>query len=276
MITSRENPQVKNIKKLIKKASERKKQGLFLIEGIRMFEEMPPDWRSSTYVSESFLKKDEHIQKLSGAAYEIVSDAVFAHMSDTQTPQGILCAARQPQYQLQDLIRGERTHLLILEEIQDPGNLGTMFRTAEGAGATGIVLGPACADLFSPKTVRSTMGSIYRVPFYAAQDAGDFEETLREIKRRPVRLYAAHLNGTGYYDAFDYRTGCAFLIGNEAAGLKEETAAYADICLRIPMEGCVESLNAAMAAGILMYEANRQRRYAAQTKDRRKSIAYLV
>lgn len=257
IITSRANPQIKNIIQLKKDAGERRRQGVFLTEGIRMFTEVPPAQRLAAYVSEAFLKKEEYRRRLAAIEYQVVSDAVFHQMSDTKTPQGIMCMARMPAYGMQDLLRQGKTQLLILEGIQDPGNLGTMFRTAEGAGATGVLMDRTCVDIFSPKTIRATMGSIFRVPFFVTDDLPD---TIRELKKQYVIVYAAHLDGKRNYDAFDYCGGCAFLIGNEGAGLTEETAKQADAYLRIPMEGRVESLNAAMAAGILMYEAYRQRR----------------
>lgn len=256
MITSTANKQVKNIIQLTKKAKERQEQNVFLAEGVRIFEEIPKEWLQTVYVSESFLCRKEYEGINNDIACEVVSDAVFQRMSDTKAPQGILCIVRQPQYELEDLIREEQTHLLILEGIQDPGNLGTMFRTGEGAGVTGIVMG-GCTDLFAPKTVRSTMGSICRVPFYISENLC---ETLFAIKKKRIPVYAAHLKGEKYYDAFDYRGPAAFLIGSEANGLTEETARLADAYLKIPMGGQLESLNAAMAAGILMYEAARQRR----------------
>lgn len=256
MITSTANQQVKNVIQLAKKGKERQKQKAFLAEGIRIFAEMPKENLKNVYVAESFWQKELHREKLNGIKYETVSDAVFHKMSDTQTPQGILCIVRQPEYELKDLLKGKQTHLLVLEGIQDPGNLGTIFRTAEGAGATGIILS-GCADLFAPKTVRSTMGSICRVPFYITND---LKQTLHTLKEQGVLLYAAHLKGQKDYDEFDYRKASAFLIGSEANGLTEETARQADVYLRIPMCGKLESLNAAMAAGILMYEAGRQRR----------------
>lgn len=261
MITSTSNQQVKNIIQLTKKAKERKIQKVFLAEGLRIFEEMPTERLIKAYVSEAFLEDAAHLEKLKGIAYETVSEAVFKHMSDTQTPQGILCVARQPEYSLADLMRGDSTHLLVLEGLQDPGNLGTVLRTAEGAGATGVIL-HRCVDLFAPKTVRSTMGSICRVPFYLAEDLGG---TLLALKQQKVALYAAHLKGQKNYDAFDYRGATAFMVGGEANGLTDRAAGYADAYLKIPMEGKLESLNAAMAAGILMYEAKRQRRGSAST-----------
>ena len=120
-----------------------------------------------------------------------------------------------------------------------------------------MIMHKTTVDLFHPKTVRSTMGSLYRVPFYVAED---WEKDLHRISEAGISLYAAHLQGKQMYDMFDYRSDCGFLIGNEGNGLTDATAAMADAYLRIPMEGSVESLNAAMAAGILMYEVNRQRR----------------
>ena len=132
-----------------------------------------------------------------------------------------------------------------------------MFRTGEGAGISGVILNRTTVDLFNPKTIRSTMGSIYRVPFYIADN---FAETIRDMKQKGIRTYAAHLEGKKSYDGFDYRGSSAFLIGNEGNGLSDEIASLADTYIRIPMAGQVESLNAAMASGILMYEAARQRR----------------
>jgi tRNA G18 (ribose-2'-O)-methylase SpoU len=158
---------------------------------------------------------------------------------------------------LSGLLRGDRTHLLIVESIQDPGNLGTMLRTGEGAGITGIIMNRTTVDLFNPKTIRSTMGSIYRVPYYIADDLA---ETIGELKRQKVGIYAAHLKGQMQYDEPSYCKGTAFLIGNEGNGLSDEIAGLADTYVRIPMEGSVESLNAAVSAALLMYETNRQRR----------------
>ena len=151
----------------------------------------------------------------------------------------------------------ERTQLLILEGVQDPGNLGTMLRTGEGAGITGVIMDRTTVDLFNPKTIRSTMGSLYRMPYYIAEDLG---ATIEAVKAQGVRLYAAHLAGELSYDRPDYTGACGFLIGNEGNGLSDEIARMADTYIRIPMQGQVESLNAAMSAGILMYECNRQRR----------------
>ena len=257
MISSTSNQQIKTIVQLNKKARARRELRAFVVEGVKMFAETPRSLLQRVYVSEHFLEKEENrvLLERSGADYETVSDGVFAHASDTGTPQGILAIVGMPSYGFAGLLRGQETRLLVLEDIQDPGNLGTMFRTAEGAGMSGVIMSRNTVDLFAPKTVRATMGSIYRVPFYVS---GDLQETLRELSRAGVHSYAAHLQGKCWYDEPDYTRPSAFLIGNEGNGLKEETAACADLYVKIPMEGRLESLNAAMSAGIFMYEAYRQ------------------
>ena len=257
MITSSSNQQMKNITALMKKAKERKSQNLFVVEGRKMFEEVPSEWLSKVYVSERFLEEPEAEQLLAGKIYEVVADAVFKSISDTQTPQGILCLVRMPQYPLSDLLRGDRTHLLIVESIQDPGNLGTIFRTAEAAGATGILLSSDSVDVYNPKVIRSTMGAVFRMPFFYVKD---LPAAVKSLSSQGIRTYAAHLNGKNVYDEEDYTEGCAFLIGNEGNGLRDEVSECADCLIRIPMCGKAESLNAAVAAAVLMFEAGRQRR----------------
>lgn len=266
MITSANNQQMKQVSALIKKAKERREKGVFVVEGPKMVVEAPAEWIRAVYVAESFAQKQENISVLEEletrcksvqATYETVVDSVFKSVSDTQTPQGIMAVVKMPSYEVKDLLRGEKTHLLILESIQDPGNLGTMVRTGEGAGITGVIMNKTTVDLFNPKTIRSTMGSIYRVPFMITEDLGN---TLKELKEQNVSLYAAHLKGQHAYDEEDYTKASGFLIGNEGNGLSDEIADLADTYIKIPMEGQVESLNAAISATLLMYEANRQRR----------------
>lgn len=256
MINSTSNKQIKNLNQLIRKAKTRREQRVFVVEGIRMYREVPKDKLVQTYVSESFYEKEEHRKLLKDTAVEIVSDRVFASVSDTMTPQGILCVVRQQEYTLESMIQTENPLLLVLENLQDPGNLGTIFRTAEGAGVTGIIMSSDTADIYNPKTVRSTMGSLYRMPFlYTA----NMRETMDRLKKQQIRTYAAHLQGSREYYLEDYRGGTAFLIGNEGNGLTVELSEQADAYIKISMSGQLESLNAAVAAAVLMFEARRQR-----------------
>lgn len=266
MITSTANQKIKRIIKLQKKAKARNEEGVFIVEGIRMMKEAPEERIQELYVSESFLKKDSGVRKELLKTAEVVSDSVFLHMSDTKTPQGILGIIKRREYTMENLLRtheGKKPFLMILDHLQDPGNLGTILRTAEGAGVTGVILGEDCADLYQPKTIRSTMGSVYRMPTVCVDD---MKKVIRLMKENGIHTYAAHLDNSRFYDEEDYTKPTAFLIGNEGNGLTEEICAAAEHKIKIPMHGHVESLNAAMAAGVLMYEACRQRRI--QEKDR--------
>ena len=292
MITSTSNQKVKELIRLKEKSRIREEEKLFLAEGPRMAEEIPMEWIDCLYVSESYEKKcgeQTAAYKKAGVRTETLSDEVFARVSDTKTPQGVLAAVHMPEYSFADILGVKKaaahTHVqrafmqdpfeghfaardgaagrarlplvLVLDNLQDPGNMGTVFRSAEAAGASGILMSKDCVDVYNPKVIRSTMGAIFRLPFYRVED---LPGAVMELKDGGLRVYAAHLEGRRTYDGEDYRRGCAFLIGNEGNGLRQEVAECADCRIRIPMEGCTESLNAAVAASILLFEAVRQRR----------------
>ena len=255
MITSSSNQQIKNIVLLNKKAKARREQGLFVAEGRKMFLEAPGEWIEKVFLSESFFEKENEILP-DGIQYEVVEDHVFASACDTKTPQGILSLIKIPSYTEEQVTGGENPFLIELEDLQDPGNVGTILRTAEGAGVTGIVVSRRTADLFQPKTIRATMGSIYRMPILEVDDPAAF---LQRLSAHGIQSYAAHLRGKESYRVQDYTGPTAILIGNEGNGLSDALAAAASRLVRIPMEGRVESLNAAIAAAVLMYEVHGQR-----------------
>ena len=261
MITSNSNPKVKQIIQWQNKSKERRSAGIFLTEGYKMFEEAPEESIQQIFVSADALDKigvlPELRKKLDRIGYETVTGDIFLRMSDTQTPQGILCVVKRPVYSLDRLLQTKVPLLVVLEDLQDPGNLGTIIRTGEGAGITGVIMSAHTVDIFNPKTIRATMGSVFRVPFIYVNDLA---ETMRILHSHGVHTYSAHLEGKALYDDFSFRESTAFLIGNEGNGLTKETAEQAERSLRIPMEGEVESLNAAVSASLLMYEAYRQRR----------------
>lgn len=258
MITSSANGKVKQVMNLIKKAKARNESGLFVAEGLRIFKEIPRDQIDSIFVSESFLKEEERKHLIDGMKYEVLTDEVFQVMSDTKTPQGILALVKQHAYTPEDLTRVPGpAFLMILENIQDPGNLGTIIRAGEGAGITGVLMNSTTADIYNPKVIRSTMGSVFRVPFAYTDD---LTASILQLKKKGIKLYAAHLDGRNNYEKEDYTVDTGFLIGNEANGLTEDTAGLADAYIKIPMMGSVESLNAAVAASVLMFETARQRR----------------
>ena len=221
-----------------------------------MFSEIPDDQLVATYVSESFAEENKYAFK--GENFEVVSDSVFKKISDTVTPQGIMAIVEKNAYTLDDIIENVnnnitqkgRSCVVVLDRLQDPGNLGTIVRTGEGAGISGIIMSSGCADIYNPKVIRSTMGSIFRVPFTVVSDLPEAIETLKE---NSITTYAAHLKGEEYNKGV-FEKNVALLIGNEAKGLSHEVSGKADRLIKIPMEGKVESLNAAIATAILMYQ----------------------
>lgn len=266
MITSISNTKVKRLVNLRKKRKARDEEGVFLIEGLRMLQEVPEGELLELYVTEKFYEKEQALVKAkhgkSRCRFELFSEAVMEYVSDTQHPQGALCVARQrKETGLDGILGGDSMGcpmILLLDNLQDPGNLGTIFRTGEAAGATGILMSGDCVDVYNPKVIRSTMGSIFRMPFWYAED---LTGAIQDMKAKGICTYAAHLEGSCIYDEPDYRKPSAFFIGNEGKGLRNEVARLADCYLKIPMAGRVESLNAAIAAAVLMFEAGRQRRH---------------
>lgn len=260
MISSTSNQQLKNLVQLQNKSKVRNEQGAFVVEGLKMFEESKTGGHLiKAYVSESFYEEKIREDKayFDTFTYEVVTDSVFKEASDTLTPQGIMALVNKPEYKLDQLIQKNTLNLMLLEDIRDPGNLGTIIRTAEGAGFDGIIISKTSVDVYNPKVIRSTMGAIYRMPIIYVED---FIEALERLKTENIKIYAAHLQGASYYDKLDYNKKTAILIGNEANGLSNEAAKASDYRVKIPMEGQLESLNAAIASGILMYEVYRQKR----------------
>lgn len=253
MITSTANAQVRQIEKLHKSARERKKTGLYLAEGLRTFSEAPRDLLEKAYATERFY--EEHRELFTECAYELVSEAVFKQISGTMTPQGVLMVLRQADWKLSDILEAEKPFIIALENLQDPGNLGTIIRTAEGAGATGVIMSRDTVDIYNSKVVRSTMGSVFRVPFVYVDD---IVETAEQMKEKGIHTYGGHLDGENAYTE-NFREPSAFFIGNEGNGLTQKLAAALMHRITIPMMGRVESLNAATAAAVLMYETLRQR-----------------
>lgn len=270
IITSTANDKIKNIVKLSTSSRARREQNAFVAEGVKMFMEAPSLRIKEVYISESLHNKvniaaryddnDEESQllkkcalKLKETGYTDVTDQVFNKMSDTITPQGILTVIEEDRHKLSDLLAGrdrDSLRVLILESIQDPGNLGTMIRTAEAAGYDIVLANEGTVDMYNPKVIRATMGSIYRVPVVYAPD---LKLEISRLKAKGVTILAAHLGGRRSYKEITPGPRHAVMIGNEGSGLTDETAALADECVKIPMKGKVESLNAAVAAALLMF-----------------------
>lgn len=276
IISSKDNKRIKYLRSLLEKGSARKKNRQFIVEGIKLVDEALVYGKVCEIILSESLYEEIILGGLiknalladngknlidyvnEGNSTTVVSDAVFKTVSETINPQGVVAVVTMPEYEIlnegfltQTYNKTGKIKLLILEDTADPGNLGTIMRTAEAAGVTGVIMGRGTVDIFNPKAVRSTMGSIFRLPFIYVEDV---RETIRELKKYGISFYAAHLKGKQSYKDVKYSDKAGILIGNEARGLSPETAELADIYIIIPMQGKVESLNAAVAAALMMYE----------------------
>lgn len=255
IITSDSNKDIKKIISLMEKSKSRKNEDSYVVEGIKMVLEVPKEDIRQVYMTESCY---ENIKDRIDFDYKIISDNVYKKISDTVTPQGILAVVKRKHYELDEILGRvvkkeglkDKQLIMILEDVRDPGNIGTIIRTCEAAGVSGIILSKECVDIYNPKVVRSTMGAILRVPFY---ESTNLKEDIEKIKARDYKIYAAHLKGKKNYNEVDKDGAYGFVIGNEANGISDEIAEMADELVKIPMYGNVESLNAAIAASILMF-----------------------
>ncbi|MBC7959867.1 MAG: RNA methyltransferase [Vallitaleaceae bacterium] len=258
MITSLQNTKVKNVCALNGKQKLRNEEGLFIVEGKKMLEECPAARVVEVYAIESFWKENSvFMERFDPSNCFMVSEAVLKQMSDVMTPQGILGVIRQSRLTFEALVWERPSLFIALENLQDPGNVGTIIRTAEAVNATGVFLSKGSVDIYNPKIVRSTMGSIFRVPIV---ENVDLTQVVLTMKQKQVKVYAAHLEGSQFYDDFQYYTDTCFLIGNEGSGLTKTLTELASDRVKIPLLGQSESLNASIAAGVLLYEVIRQRR----------------
>lgn len=246
MITSKNNQQLNNVKKLLESSKERREQQLFVAEGLRFVKEAPLELVEQLFVSES-MEKAHKIDLSKYKSFEVVSDEIFKKLSGTVTPQGVLALVKMPEQEID--INSDKSTLLILDDIQDPGNLGTILRTAEAAGVSGIIMSPDCVDIFNPKVTRSTMGSIFRVPFKKCELVPEIER----LKKSGFTVYGAALESSSFYNEIEYPSKRAVIIGNEGRGISDAVLNAVSERIKIPMEGKVESLNAAVSAAVIVF-----------------------
>lgn len=259
IITSNSNNKIKHLVGLLKKGKLRREEGVFVCEGRKMFLEVlcqfPERIKEAYFTPEVFEElQAEYGAQLSEINCELVDVKVFNQMAETVTPQGVIAVVKMPEYTLDDLRDEKGVRLLILDDLRDPGNLGTIIRTAEAAGMTGIVLSSESVDVTNPKVVRSTMGAMLRMPIFYTGSIVEILEKLR-TENNGFKAFAAALDGAVDYTEVAYGTDYGLIIGNEANGVSKEVIEASDGCILIPMEGKVESLNAAVAAALIMYQA---------------------
>lgn len=273
MIESSGNSQIKSITKLLKSRSERRKQDSYVVEGPKMVLEAASFgmirkvyiadsmWKALSEDDSAFLACSnrlpghtaaEALEAVTSYEYEIVADRIFEDMSDTVTPQGILAIAPMKLYEMSGLpgIGNDcRARWLMLENVQDPGNLGTIIRTAEAAGFDAVLMNKGTVDIYNPKVVRATMGAVFRMPFVYA---GDICSIINECHSNGMTVAGASLAGKDIRNVI-YPSRLAIIIGNESKGMTDEAEAMCDELYKLPMYGQAESLNASVAAGVLMY-----------------------
>lgn len=256
MITSTQNPKLKLVRGLLGGPKERRETGAFVAEGVRLVEEaLAADWpfRFALYSPELTRRGHELVDKLSAAGVDLepVSENLMQAISETENSQGILAVLDLP---APDFRLSTLDFVLIPDQIRDPGNLGSLLRTAAAAGVQAVFLPPETMDAFAPKVVRAGMGAHFRLPIISLS----WEEIRRISDSAKLKVFLADMNGCSCWET-DFRAPLALIVGGEAEGASQEARKLANRQVRIPMPGGAESLNAAIAGAILMFEIVRQR-----------------
>ncbi|MBS4030086.1 MAG: RNA methyltransferase [Clostridiales bacterium] len=253
------SPQNRYLKLYRSLAKRRTRDGLSLLplEGIRLVK----DALQRGIVPEAvLLREGESWEMTLGTDLDVpvftVEQKLFDKIAFTDSPQGIIAIVPRPAYTVEDIFSDEKALILIADRLQDPGNLGTMIRSAAAAGASGAVLLPGTVDVTNPKVLRATMGTYFDFPVVEAS----FDRVITRIRERGIQLVTTSADADIPYDHFDWTVPTAVLIGNEGTGVSEIAAQAADAVVSVPMSGDVESLNAAVAMSVIFFEAARQRR----------------
>lgn len=252
-ITSRENPIYKTVCKLAKR-KYRDQTGKYLLEGVKPLADAVSLGISVEMV---FVREgsDPFPEGISGSPVLELDQKLFDGIADTEHSQGVIAVVQKQRYDWESfsaLLKGNRKNIVILDRLQDPGNMGTIIRTAEAAGYGGVLLMAGCTDAYAPKVVRAAAGSLLRMPIL---QENDIAETVGRLQALHRKIAVTSLEGAQDYRDADLGENVALVIGNEGRGVRQEFLDIADIKIRIPMAGSIESLNAAVAAGILMYQS---------------------
>ncbi|MFD3156122.1 TrmH family RNA methyltransferase [Haloimpatiens sp. FM7330] len=255
MITSKDNSLIKEIKKL-KEKKHRVKSKTFLVEGFRFVHEALKSNSNVKYVfiCENVKEKWENVYKnldLNNTKRFIVSENVLKVISNTDNPQGVVAVVANKENNL----KKQNGFYILADKIQDPGNMGTIIRTAHASGAAGVIITKGTVDVYNDKTLRSTMGSIFNIPVIEDKDLS----TIRKLKTEGFKLVASYLDSESedFYDV-SLKENVILAVGNEGNGISTDILQLSDIKVKIPMPGGTESLNAAVAASVMMYETLRQ------------------
>jgi TrmH family RNA methyltransferase len=255
MITSNQNSKIKLIRALLGRSKERREAGAFVAEGVRLVEEaVKANWTCRFALYDETLSERGRLQveglRLKGVDMEEVSASVMKSISETEAPQGILAVLELTQLP----ITNHPNFILIPDQIRDPGNLGTLLRSAAASGVDAVLIPPETTDAFAPKVLRSGMGAHFRLPIHSMS----WEEIEKVVKLEGLKVYVADMDGPSCWET-DLRQPVTLIIGNEAEGVSESARKLANGKISIPMSGETESLNAGVAGSVLMFEVMRQR-----------------
>ena len=255
-ISSKDNERVKYTKSLLK-SKNRQKESKYIIEGYRILTlaiecEADLDY---VFINETFEEKKEHKNFLNILEEKNIkvfktTNKIFKELVDTENTQGILGVIKFKERKIEHNIKCDNKFILILDRIQDPGNMGTIIRTADAAGVDAIIALKGCVDIYNPKVIRSTMGSIFDMNIIHCTQ----EECLKELKSKDFKIVSSFLNTDNFYHETKYHDRTALVIGNEANGVNDDLIEASDLLVKIPIYGNAESLNAAISSAILMYE----------------------
>ncbi len=252
-IKSNQNQKYKLVKSLLLKKN-RQKNKLFTVEGIKSVKDA---MSSNTDIQMIFMSESlyaENSFKTEDISTYVVPDYMFDALCDTDAPQGVLAVISMKD--VRDIELNKDKLYIYCDSVSDPGNLGTILRTADAVGFDGVLLSENCADLYSPKVIRSSMGSFFHIKVYEKVTLDD----LNKLKKDGFLIYCGALGeNTISYTKADYKKPNIIVVGNEANGISDSVLNIADQCIKIPILGEAESLNVGVAAAVIMYEAQRQR-----------------
>jgi RNA methyltransferase, TrmH family len=255
-ITSKDNEKVKLTKSLLK-SKNRVKESKFLIEGFRILTQAI-DCRADlqyVFINENFESREEHVEflkvlKSNNIKIYKTTNKIFKDFIDTESTQGIIGVVGIKENKIEEILDESCKFVLILDRIQDPGNMGTIIRTADAAGVDAIINLKGCVDIYNSKVTRSTMGSIFDMKIINMTQ----DDAVKELRDRKFEIVSSFLSTDNFYDKVEYNYKTALVIGNEANGVNDKLIEESDTLVKIPIYGKAESLNAAISSAILMYE----------------------
>jgi len=258
-ISSPQNPKIKNLKKL-EKASERREQNLILIEGLRetVLAHRAGYEIESLFVCEEILKEQKEYplaEILKTKNQFSISKAVYDSLAYRETTEGVIATAKPKELSLENLQLKKNCLVLVIEAVEKPGNLGAMLRTCDAAGVDAVIICDAKTDVYNPNAIRSSVGTVFTNQIAVCET----KQAIEFLKKNNITAYAAELSATKFHYQQNFKTATAIVVGTEATGLSDEWIKGADEKIKIPMLGEIDSLNVSVSAGILLFEAVRQR-----------------